>query len=88
MIYVLLGIVLIVCIYIVFLLYDIQMELIEIKVRINRTNDIVTNCAIYYVCEEWNKGNNAPFDFIFPHDREIIEEQMRQEECHIDNKKE
>ena len=36
----------------------------------------------------YNRGNNAPFDFIFPHDREIIEEQMRQEECHIDNKKE
>lgn len=88
MIYGLLGIVLIICICIVFLLYDIQMKLIEIKVKTSITKDIVTNCAIYYVCEEWNKGNNAPFDFIFPHDREIIEEQMRQEECHIDNKKE
>ena len=88
MIYGLLGIVLIVCICIVFLLYDIQMELVEIKVRTTITKDIVTNWAIHYVIEEWDKGNNAPFDSIFPNDREIIEEQMRQEECHINNKKE
>ena len=88
MIYGLLGIVLIVCICIVFLLYDIQMKLIEINVRTSTTKDIVTNWAIHYVVEEWGKGNNAPFDCIFPNDREIIEEQMRQEECHIDNKKE
>ena len=88
MIYGLLGIVLIVCICIVFLLYDIQMKLIEIEVRTTITKDIVTNWAIHYVVEEWNKGNNAPFDFIFPNDREIIEEKMRQDKCHIDNEKE
>ena len=68
MIYGLLGIVLIVCIYIVFLLYDIQMELIEIKVRTSITKDIVTRWAINYVVEERDKGNNAPFDFIFPNE--------------------
>ena len=88
MIYGLLGIVLIVCICIVFLLYDIQMKLIEIEVRTTITKDIVTNWAIHYVVEEWNKGNNTPFDFIFPNDREIIEEKMRQDKCHIDNEKE
>lgn len=88
MIYVLLGIVLIVCICIVFLLYDIQMKLIETNVKTTTTRNIVTNCAIYYVLEEYHKGNNAPFDLIFPNDREIMEEQMRQEECHVDNKKE
>lgn len=86
--YGLFGAVLIVCIYIVFLLYDIQMKLIEIEVRTTITRDIVTRWAIHYVVEEWNKGNNAPFDFIFPNDRKIMEEQMKQEECHIDNEKE
>ena len=87
MIYGLVGIVLIMlaaCVFISFSLYDIQMKLIEIKVRTTTTNDIVTKWAICYVIEEWNKGNNAPFDFIFPNDREIIEEQKRQEKCHID----
>lgn len=88
MIYVLLGIVLIVCICIVFLLYKIQMKLIEINVRTTTTRNIVTNWAIYYVLEEYHKGNNAPFDLIFPNDREMMEKQMKQEECHIDNKKE
>ena len=87
MIYGLLGIALIVlalCVFISFLLYDIEMELIEIKVGTTITKNIVTNWAIYYVIEEWHKGNNVPFDFIFPNDREIMEEQMKQEECHID----
>ena len=88
MIYVLLGIVLIVCICIVFLLYDVQMKLIEINVKTITTRNIVTNWAIYYVLEEYHKGNNEPFDLIFPNDREEMEKLMRQEECHIDNKKE
>jgi len=85
MIYGLLGIMLIVFICIVFLLCDIHMKLIEIEVKTSRTKDIVTKWATHYVIEEWNKGNNAPFDFIFPNNREIIEERMRQEERHIDS---
>lgn len=88
MIYGLLGIVLIILICVLFLSYEIQMKLIDIDVRTITIRNIVTNWAIYYVFEEYHKGNNAPFDSIFPNDREIIEEQMRQEECHIDNKKE
>ena len=78
MIYVLLGIVLIVCICIVFLLYDVQMKLIEINVKTITTRNIVTNWAIYYVLEEYHKGNNAPFVLIFPNVREIMEEQMNE----------
>lgn len=88
MIYVLLGIILIILICVLFLLYEIQMKLIDIDVRTITIRNIVTNWAIYYVLEEYHKGNNAPFDLIFPNDREIMEEQMRQEKCHIDNKKE
>jgi hypothetical protein len=55
---------------------------------VDRTYDIVNKWAIYYVCEEWDKGNNKPIDFIFPNDREDIEEKIKQEECHIDNEKE
>ena len=40
------------------------------------------------MCEEHGKVNNNPFDFIFPNDREDIEEKIKQEECHIDNEKE
>lgn len=88
MIYAMLGIIIIAIACVSFLLFDIQMKLIDIEVRTTITKDIVSNWAIYYVCEEWNKGNNAPFDFIFPNDREKMEEKMRQEECHIDNEKE
>ena len=88
MIYVLLGVILIILICVLFLLYEIQMELIPIEVRTDITKDIVTNWAIYYVCKEACNGNNVPFDFIFPNDREIIEKEMKQDKCHIDNKKE
>lgn len=88
MIYAMLGIIIITIACVLFLLFDIQMKLIDIEVRTTITKDIVSNWAIYYVVEEWNKGNNDPFDFIFPNDREMMEEKMRQEECHIDNEKE
>lgn len=88
MIYIMFGIIIIAIICILYLLFDIQMELCSIFARTERTYDIVNKWAIYYVCEEWNKGNTKPIDFIFPNDREEIEEQMRQEECHIDNEKE
>lgn len=88
MIYIMFGIIIIAIICILYLLFDIQMMLCSIFARTERTYDIVNKWAIYYVCEEHSKGNNNPFDFIFPNDREEIEEQMRQEECHIDNEKE
>lgn len=88
MIYIMCGIIIIAIACVLFLLFDIQMKLIGIEVRTTITKDIVTNWAIHYVIEEWNKGNNAPFDFIFPNDREIIEEKIKQDKCHIDNEKE
>lgn len=88
MIYIMFGIIIIAIICILYLLFDIQMMLCSIFARTERTYDIVNKWAIYYVCEEHSKGNNNPFDFIFPNDREEIEEQMKQEECHIDNEKE
>ncbi len=88
MIYVFFGIIIVAIAFILFLLFDIQMTLCSISVRTERTYDIVSKWAIYYVCEESCKGNNKPFDYIFPDDRKTIEEQMRQEKCHIDNEKE
>ena len=88
MIYIMCGIIIIAIACFLFLSFNIQMKLIEIEVRTTITKDIVTKWAIHYVVEEWNKGNNAPFDFIFPNDREMMEEKMRQEKCHIDNEKE
>lgn len=90
MIYILLILSVIIIINIVMLAYifHIVMKLCEIFVRTDRTYDIVNKWAIYYVCKESCNGNNAPFDFIFPNDREIIEEEMKQDKCHIDNKKE
>ena len=87
-IYILLVIIFIILICALFLLFDIQMKLIDIDVRTTTTRNIVTNWAIYYVVEEYHKGNNVPFDIIFPNDREEMEKLMRQEECHIDNEKE
>lgn len=88
MIYIMFGIIIIAIICILYLLFDIQMMLCSIFARTERTYDIVNKWAIYYVCEEWDKGNTKPIDFIFPNDREDIEEKMKQEECHIDNEKE
>lgn len=88
MIYVFFGIIIIAIAFILFLLFDIQMTLCSISVKTERTYDIVSKWAIYYVCEEHGKGNNKPFDFIFPDDRKMVEEKMKQEECHIDNEKE
>lgn len=88
MIYVLLIVIILLIGLHMYFTYDMMMDLCHIMVRVDRTYDIVNNWAIYYVCEESCNGNNAPFDFIFPDDREIIEEQMRQDKCHIDNKKE
>lgn len=88
MIYVLLSAMIIINTVTLIYVWDIVMDLCHIIARTDRTYDIVNKSAIYYVCEEWDKGNNKPIDFIFPNDREDIEEKMKQEECHIDNEKE
>lgn len=72
----------------IFMTYSMMMDFCSLMAKVERTYDIVNKWAIYYVCEEWDKGNNKPFDFIFPNDREIIEEKMKQDECHIDSEKE
>ena len=74
MIYVLL----IILICVLFLLFEIRMKLIDIDVRTITIRNIVTNWAIYYVIEEYHKGNNEPFDLIVPNDREEIEKLMNE----------
>lgn len=88
MIYVLLSVMIIINTVTLIYVWDIVMDLCHIMARVDRTYDIVNKWAIYYVCEEWDKGNTKPIDFIFPNDREDIEEKIKQEECHIDNEKE
>ena len=88
MIYVLLIVIISINIVTLVYVWDVVMDLCSIFSRVDRTYDIVNKWSIYYVSKESCNGNNEPFDFIFPNDREDIEEQMRQEECHIDNEKE
>ena len=66
MVYILIGIIFIVLVYILFLLFDIDY-------RTKTTRSIVLNWATYYVVEEYNKGNNKPLYLIFPDDREKME---------------
>ena len=87
MIYVLLIVIISINIVTLVYVWDIVMDLCSIFSRVDRTYDIVNKWAIYYVCEEHGKGNNNPFDFIFPDDREEIEEKIKQDKCHIDNEK-
>ena len=67
------------------MLWDILMDLCSIRAHTERTYDILLKWATYYVVSEHQKGNNEPFDHIFPNDREKIEEQIKQDKCHIDN---
>ena len=78
MIYILIGVIFIILICVLFLLYDIQMKLIDIDVRTTTTRNIVLNWATYYVIEEYNKGNNKPLDLIFPNEREEMEKLMNE----------
>lgn len=84
MIYVLLSVMIIINTVTLIYVWDIVMDLCTIFARTDRTYDIVNKWAIYYVSKESCNGNNAPFDFIFPNDREIIEEKLKQDKCHID----
>ena len=87
-IYILGCILFVIVVFILVTLCDIQMDLCSIMAHTERTYDILSKWATYYVVSEYQKGNNEPFDSIFPNDREKIEEQMRQDKCHIDNEKE
>ena len=58
-------------------LCDIQMDLCSIMAHTERTYDILLKWATYYVVSEYQKGNNEPFDEIFPNNREKIEQDMQ-----------
>lgn len=75
-VYTFLGCILFVVVFILHILLDIQMDLCSIMVHTERTYDVLLKWAIYYVCKEHQKGNNEPFDYIFPNDREEIEQNM------------
>lgn len=83
-IYIVCGCILLAVVWILVTLWDIQMDLCSIMAHTERTYDVLLKWATYYVVLEYQKGNNEPFDYIFPNDREKIE----QDKCHIDNEKE
>lgn len=87
-VYTFLGCILFVVALILGILCDIWTDLCSIIAHTARTYDILSKWAIYYTLLEYKKGNSEPFDYIFPNDRKEMEEQTKQEECHIDNKKE
>ena len=72
----------------IYMTYSMMIDFCRIMARVDRVYDIVNRWAIYYVTEQYTDGNNAPFDSIFPHYREEMENEMKQKECHIDNKEE
>ena len=87
-VHIFLGCILFAVVLILVIVWDIQMDLCSIMAHTERTYDILLKWATYYVVLEYKKGNNEPFDYIFPNDREKIEQDMRQDKCHIDNEKE
>ena len=78
-VYMLLGIILIICLLILIYVIHISMDLCSIMAHTERTYDIITRWAIFNVIEEHHKGNNSLWDFIFPDDREKIEKKMNNE---------
>ena len=76
MLYIFLGCILFAVVWILGILWDIQMDLCSIMAHTERTYDILLKWATYYVVLEYQKGNNEPFDYIFPNDREKIEQNM------------
>ena len=75
-VYIFLGCILLVVAFILGIVWDIQMDLYTIMAHTERTYDILLKWATYYVVLEYKKGNNEPFDYIFPNDREKIEQDM------------
>ena len=87
-VYTFLGCILFAVALILVIVWDIQMDLCSIMAHTERTYDILLKWATYYVVSEYQKGNNEPFDYIFPNEREDMEKQIEQDKCHIDNEKE
>ena len=87
-VYTFLGCILFAVALILVIVWDIQMDLCSIMAHTERTYDILLKWATYYVVLEYKKGNNEPFDYIFPNEREDMEKQIEQDKCHIDNEKE
>lgn len=76
-VYILGCILFIIVVFILVTLWDIQMDLCSIMAHTERTYDILLKWATYYVVSEYQKGNNEPFDEIFPNNREKIEQDMQ-----------
>lgn len=76
-IYILGCILFVIVVFILVTLWDIQMDLCSIMAHTERTYDILLKWATYYVVSEYQKGNNEPFDEIFPNNREKIEQDMQ-----------
>lgn len=81
-VYTFLGCILFVVVFILVILWNIQMDLCSIMAHTERIYDILLKWATYYVVLEYKKGNNEPFDYIFPNDREKMEQYM----ANADNK--
>ena len=81
-VYIFLGCILLAVGLILGMLWDIQMDLCSIMAHTERTYDILLKWATYYVVSEYQKGNNEPFDQIFPNYREKTEKDM----ANADNK--
>lgn len=76
-IYIVCGCILFAVVLILGMLWDIQMDLCHIIAHTERTYDILLKWATYYVVSEYQKGNNEPFDEIFPNNRKKIEQDMQ-----------
>ena len=76
-IYIVCGCILFAVVLILGMLWDIQMDLCSIMAHTERTYDILLKWASYYVVSEYQKGNNEPFDEIFPNNREKIEQDIQ-----------
>ena len=81
-VYTFLGCILFVVVLILVILWNIEMDLCTIHAHTKRTYDILLKWATYYVVSEYQKGNNEPFDQIFPNYREKTEKDM----ANADNK--
>ena len=75
-VYIFLGCILLTVAFILGIVWDIQMDLCTIMAHTERTYDLLLRWVIYYVKLEYKNGNNEPFDYIFPNDREEMEKDM------------
>ena len=67
----------------IYMSYNMMMDFCHLMAKVDRAYDIVNKWAIYYVSEQWANGNNAPFDFIFPNDREEMEKELNNDNKEI-----